>query len=825
MKKPSIWKWLILIGLVAWSLAVVLPLEEKVNLGIDLKGGTSFVLQVDTSELTDDEIRDAPERALEVIRNRVDALGGTEPIIYLEPKTRRIVVQIPGLNVDNIERTRNNLQRAAFLEFKLVHSNNTALVNEFLEAGEAPPGYVVVESGDARFLQEDRSTVPEGMTDSDLVKLRRTFNAPPNHELMLIKEERGGQTIFRPTFVDRRRQLTGRELVNAGVQQDFSKLVPSYVVSLEFGGEGKKRFANVTKAYSPYGERNPNPQGRQLAIILDGRIYSAPELRVPIYNGRAQIEGNFSFADAQDLGLVLRAGSLPAPVEIIEQRTIAPTLGQDSIDSSMRAIMLGGIAVLVFMLVYYMLAGVIADLALGLDMLLLPLGMMIAAGFLGLFTGSGTWSGQIGLPTLTLAGIAGIVLTIGMAVDANVLIFERIREEQASGKRYRSAVDAGYDKVFSTILDANVTTLLTAVILFWQGSGPIRGFAITLSAGIIVSLYVALVVTRMMFDLLGAYTEISKIRMLSVIRNAKVNFLGMRKVAAVFSLLVILGSWGMFINRGDENFGVDFTGGTAITYKVNAENGAEAQVIRDTLADRGIQARLQFQRELVGDEDGSPKEYLVIKVADDGAALEPAVEEAFGESLEYVQKDSVGAEVSRELQKKGIMSIVWALVGIVIYITWRFEFGFAMGAIVALLHDVLVTVGVFCLLGNQLSLPIIAALLTIVGYSVNDTIVVFDRIREDIGLHKGRPYMEVANQSINRTLARTMLTSVTTLLTVVMLLVFGGGAIHEFALALFIGILVGTYSSIFVATPVTLFWHRGGVPSAAADEKPSKKGK
>ena len=821
MNKPSIWKWLILIGLMAWSLATVLPLSEKINYGLDLQGGTSFVLEVDMTELDDDQRRDAPERALEVIRNRIDALGGTEPIIYLEPQTRRIVVQIPGLEPTARDRAKENIERAAFLEFKLVHEDNDRLVQELFNAGEAPPGYKIVDVRGEKYFMRDASLDPEGSTDADLYRARRTFRAPPNHELMFIEEQIGTAEVYRPVYVDRRRQLSGQHLETAGVQQDSSKLVPTYVVSLSFNSEGAQRFARLTTDYGPNGSQNPRPVGRQLGVILDGTLYSAPVIRGPIYGGNAQIEGNFTFNTAQDLALVLRAGSLPAPVEVIEERTVSPTLGKDSIDSSKIAIGLGFAAVLVFMLGYYLLAGVVANLALILDIVLLPLGMMIAAGFLGLFTGSGTWAGPVGLPTLTLAGIAGIVLTIGMAVDANVLIFERIREEQLSGKRYRSAVDAGYDKVFSTIIDANTTTLITAMILFWQGSGPIRGFAVTLSAGIIVSMYVALVVTRMIFDTLGAYTNITKIKMLTLVRDTKIDFLGKRNIAAACSAVVIVGSWAMFANRGAENFGVDFTGGSAITYQLGSAEHPTMDEVRTYLEGEGLVPQLQFQQEMVGERGEAPDEFLVIKVPfEDGERLDELMSARYSSDLlEQVATEQVGPQVGSELRMKGIMSILWALVGIVIYISIRFEFGFAVGAIAALVHDVLVTVGLFCLSGHQLNLPIVAALLTIVGYSVNDTIVVFDRIREDLGLHKGKSYHEIANLSINQTLSRTLLTSITTLLTVVMLLVFGGGAINDFAWALFIGILVGTYSSVFIATPVAMFWHKEGTTARTPDKK------
>jgi SecD/SecF fusion protein len=823
MQKPSIWKWLILAALVAWSLGIA---KDGFNLGIDLQGGTSFLLQVDLEDLEEDERSDAPARALEVIRNRVDAFGGKEPVIYLQPGTDRIVVQIPGIDDETRRRLRENIMRAAKLDFKMVHEDSAQTVQDLLTNAEAPVGYKVVDAGNDKYLRRDKTQDPEGATDQDIYKQRRTFKAPVNTEMMLIKEVINGVDLYTPAYVERRIKLGGKDLKTAGVQQDSSRLVPTYVVTLQFNSEGSDVFRRLTVDFAPGGDRNPNPdRGRQLGIVLDGTLFSAPEIRTPIYGGNAQIEGSFTYEDARDLALVLRAGSLPAPVEIIEERTVAATLGQDSIKSSFRALLLGASAVVVFVILYYLIPGLIAIVALSLDVMLLPLGMMVAAGFMGLFTGAGTWSGPIGLPTLTLAGIAGIVLTIGMAVDANVLIFERIREEQKAGKRFASAVDAGYEKVFSTIFDANITTLLTAIILFWQGSGPIRGFAITLSAGIIVSMYVALVGTRMMFDLLGYYTKINSVKMMSLVSGTSIDFLGKRHFGAALSALIIIGSWFAFFGKGVDNFGVDFTGGTAISYEVSKTKTLDLQEIRGFLESSGLNAQLQTQREMAGEDGEAPDQFLEAKVSfGEGERLAELMAEKYGTEtegglLQYSKTESVGPQVGKELQKRGIKAMIWALVGIVIYITVRFEFGFAIGAIVALLHDVLVTVGIYCLFGRQLSLPIVAALLTIVGYSVNDTIVIFDRIREDLSLNKGKPYKDVANIAINRTLARTLLTSITTLLTVVMLLVFGGGAINDFALALLIGILVGTYSSIFVATPVTLMWHRDAAAKAGSAGK------
>jgi SecD/SecF fusion protein len=410
----------------------------------------------------------------------------------------------------------------------------------------------------------------------------------------------------------------------------------------------------------------------------------------------------------------------------------------------------------------------------------------------------------VSLPTLTLYGIAGIVLTVGMAVDANVLTFERMREEWKVGKSISGAINAGYNKAFSTILDANVTTLLTAVILFWQGSGPIRGFAVTLSAGILVSMFIVLVITRLFFNSLADGGVLKSVKMMSIpfLQNANFNFLGLRKIAAIVSVVVIAGTWAGFFSRGEANLGVDFTGGTVTTFRFEEEQPLET--IRGALEEAGFGGAVLTPLS----DGGQPLLDMKLKANEGREAVAQEVVLALDGEPSIIKTDSVGSQIGNELKKKGINAIIFALLGIIIYISIRFEFAFAMGAITALAHDVLITIGIYCALGHELSMPIIAALLTIVGYSVNDTIVVFDRIREDLKLVKGKSYLEIANLSINQTLGRTVLTSLTTLLTVVMLLVFGGGSVQDFALALFIGILVGTYSSIFVATPVVLLWHK-----------------
>jgi SecD/SecF fusion protein len=824
MDKNKLWKWLLLGVLVIWSLTLAFPpfdkyddegnlvTRGKIKLGLDLKGGSSFVVEVDADDVarkmveSDDKIKSVEgisesklldqvkrvrEIAVEVIRNRIDVLGTAEPEIYPEGDAR-IVVRLPGADSQTRAEAKAQMSRDAVLSFKLVHTESETWVAELVGQGQIPQGFKVAGSDQSGpYFVRDRSALPDEKLNRDYFKRLERFGSKSADYMLMEDRHQDNSIIYRPRFIERRRQLGGDTVVNASVSPNQMTGAPE--ITLEFDSQGAKEFGRITEANV----------GRQLAIILDDTLYSAPNLREAIYGGRASISGSFTITEARKLANVLKAGALPGRVKIVEERTVAPTLGQDSIDSGMMAIIWGGLAVLVFMAVYYMVPGLIANLSLVFMLILLPVGMVVSAGFLGVV--SGTLEGSaVSLPTLTLYGIAGIVLTVGMAVDANVLTFERMREEWKVGKSISGSINAGYNKAFSTILDANVTTLLTAAILFWQGSGPIRGFAITLSAGILVSMFIVLIMTRLFFNTMADAGILKSIKMMSIpfLQKAKFNFLGARKIAAILSLAIIVLSWIFFFTKGDANFGVDFTGGTVTTFKFEQEQPLET--IRATLDAAGFSSASLTPMEANG------KFYLDMKLKEmEGAEIQAQdAVMALAGNPEITKTDSVGSQIGSELKKKGISAIVFALIGIIIYISLRFEFAFAMGAIIALAHDVLITVGIYCALGYELSMPIIAALLTIVGYSVNDTIVVFDRIREDLKLEKGKSYQEIANLSINQTLSRTVLTSLTTLLTVVMLLVFGGGAVKDFALALFIGILVGTYSSIFVATPVVLMWHK-----------------
>jgi len=825
------------VALICGSLALVYPPQEKVTLGLDLQGGTSFIVEIDQErlrkEIQDREPDMTPEEvnvqmkediergreiALEVIRNRVDGLGIAEPIIYSASyrDQERIIVQLPGVDDDKRKSARESIESVAFLEFRLVHEKSEEWTGELFSKNKAPKGFKISEQG--KYFVRDRTAVKDEEMGRAFLEQLKKFEYHAGCELLLEREaDETGREIFRPFYVEVRPLLKGDAVKAANV--DYNNMTHAPYVSMEFNSDGASRFANLTKNYAPRGPKNlTSDEGRQLAIVLDGTLYSAPSIREEIPSGRAQITGRFTLQESTRLANVLSTGSLPVPVRIVQTQTVDPTLGRDSIQSGAKAAVIAFIAVLIFMLIYYMKAGIVANLALFVDMLLLPIGLVVASGFLGLLTGGSSFTGaSVGLPTLTLPGIAGIVLTMGMAVDANVLIFERIREELNAGKKLVPAIAAGYEKAFSTIFDSNITTLVTAVILFAFGSGPIKGFAVTLTAGIVVSMCVVLIYTKMFFRIMTDKFNMTTLRMFSLVKNTNINFVGMRHVAIVFSVIVLAVTWTLFVMRGvDTNLGVDFTGGTALLYRFDEKQPVE--VIRDLLNKDGLTAVIQYQGELMPDASGKIREYVEIRVGeDDGEKTKEIMETSLTKyGYELSKEDQVRGQVGSELRRKGLMAIIWAMAGIVIYITFRFEFGFAVGAIVALLHDVLITAGIYTLCGRQISLTVVAALLTIVGYSVNDTIVVFDRIREDLKLVKGKTFKEIANLSINQTLSRTILTSLTTLISVLVLLFFGGGSIYDFALTLFIGIIVGTYSSIFVATPVAMLWHKDKKPSAQA---------
>ena len=812
--KASIWKWLILIVVVGSSLALVLPVQDKVKLGLDLQGGTAYTLQIDESSLeAGTSVSDARDQAIEVVRNRIDSMGVAEPNIYPDGDAR-IVVQIPGMKSEDRDRAKKNIQTAAYLTFRVVHKKNDELVKALFDARKCPEGYEIASLSGAK---AGDYWVRKGNPPDEAERAAiRAFEPKPGYELLLEKETVDGKDYFRPWYVSIKAEVSGEDLSSAGVS--FGNFGERQV-ELSFNGNGRRAFARVTKDLAPGGAKNLDPNGRRyLAIVLDDTLYSAPYIREEIPGGKAVITGNFTLDEANDLAIVLRAGRLKAKIDIIEERTVDPTLGADSIASGKKAALIGLAGVLVFTVLYYHFAGLVASLALVLNLVLLPLGMIIVAGFYGLIGGASLGASASTLPVLTLPGIAGIVLSIGMAVDANVLIYERIREEMKTGKRFAACLDAGYDKAFGTILDANITTLIAAVILFWLGSGPVKGFAITLSAGIVVSMYTAVMVTRMIFNFLEGNGWLNKLGMMAWVPETKIDFLAKRGFAMCLSLVLIVGSFAYAWHRGSANFGVDFTGGQQIS--LSFQEKVDVDQIRSAITGAGVEnpGLIQYQRANVSDE-AAANEILALKVTtpEAGEAAIKALQDSFPEaSFSLREQNMVGPQVGEELKNSALLAIGIALACMILYITIRFEFSFAIGAVVGLFHTVLLTLGLYLVLGRQLTMTSIAAFLTVLGYAINDTIVVFDRIREARKLHNGMMNADVCNKAINDMLARTALTSITTLISLAALLVFGGGDIFDFAVALSLGVVIGTYASIFIATPIMLFVRPRNAPAGAA---------
>ncbi len=718
MVKNLKWKALLVIAVVAWAIWMAYPPGEKVKLGLDLKGGMHLILKVDIDKVSEELRADATDRAIEIIRNRIDQFGVSEPLIQKQGKDH-IVVQLPG--VTDRERALRIIKQTAHLEFKLV-SEDVNKINAALE-GNVPAGY------ELKYLDD------------------------------------------KPLLLEKRSSLTGDTLVDARVEWSTMQINP--YVSFTLNPQGGRRFARITR----------DNMGKRLAIVLDGKLISAPSIESEIRE-KGQITGRFSEDEAANLALVLRTGALPAPIRVEEERTVGAALGEDSIRKGVRSVIVGAIAVLAFMAVYYLLAGLIANFALSLNLVLI-LGVLSYP--------------RLGA-TLTLPGIAGIVLTIGMAVDANVLIFERIREELRLGKTLRLAIPNGYQKAFLTILDANVTTLIAAFILFQFGTGPVKGFATTLTIGILASMFTALVVTRLILDALSLSKRMTGLAMLQFVRNPQIDFIGKRKITYFISLcLIIVGITSLSL-RGRENLGIDFSGGTLAEFRFEKPVSADQirQVLKEIdLGDSTIQ------------EYKDKRDILIRTRADASDKIINKFKTDFSQNkFDILRVEKVGPAVGKDLTTKAIQALFFALIGICIYVSLRFEFRFAIAAIVALLHDVIISAGVLSLSGREFSVPVIAALLTVVGYSINDTIVVFDRIREDTRLMRKANYQEIINLSINQTLSRTLLTSLTTLLVVSALFFLGGAVINDFAFVLLVGIIVGTYSSIFVASPLLVDWHR-----------------
>ncbi|MBS3649629.1 protein translocase subunit SecDF [Pseudaminobacter sp. 19-2017] len=680
--------------------------------------------------LTDEGINyrtsSAVTQSIEVLSRRVNELGTTEPIIQRQGSDR-ILVQVPGLQ--DPQRLKEILGQTAKLTFQMV--DQSMPVQEAIQ-GRAPAGSSVLYSTDD----------------------------PPV-----------------PYLIEDRVIVSGENLVDA--QATFDQRTNEPVVSFRFDGKGAARFGQATQ----------QNVGRLFAIILDKEVISAPQIREPILGGTGQISGNFTPQSANDLAVLLRAGALPADLTIVEERTVGPSLGEDSIQAGQMAGIVGSVLVVFFMIGAYGFLGWIANVALAANVILL-VAILSALG-----------------ATLTLPGIAGIVLTVGMAVDSNVLIYERIREERRAGRSIIQSVDTGFKKALATILDSNITTLIAAVVLFFLGSGPVRGFAVTLAIGILTTVFTAFTLTRL---LVAVWLKRSKPKELPkgyfrlVPEVTRIPFMKVRLQAFAVSMALCLGSIVLLFTVGP-NFGIDFTGGTIM--EVRAKSGAaDIGDIRNRLVESGI-GEVQVQG------FGSDSDALIRigmehgEQEGTGSSIVAKANMALSSDYEIRRTEQVGPAVSGELAWTAIVGVLVALGAILVYVWVRFEWQFAIGAIVSTVNDIILTLGFLVVTQLQFDLSTVAAILTIVGYSLNDTVVIYDRVRENLRRFKKMPLGQLLDLSDNEMLSRTTMTSATTFLALLALFLLGGEVIRSFVASMLFGVFIGTFSSIFIAAPILILFH------------------
>lgn len=799
-------------------------------------------------EMSDSEVKPIIRRkidesivsAFEVLRKRIDKFGVTQPNIQRLGNSGRIRVELPGAK--DVARVKNLLQSTAQLEFWYTETNDQFLpflsqANETLknllddeeietendESSEIDDLLADVEANDsisnqknplfdylvgtgyqggpviAQFLAKDQNKIEE-------------FLSMPEIRQLLPSEKRYTRFLFGKPDVttnvvdlyaiqsnrDNKPPLGGSVVVDASQSYDQ---VGAPAVSMQMNGKGARKWEEMTgKAYK---------DKSNIAIVLDDIVYSAPGVsRGAISGGRSEISGQFTLNEAIDLANVLRAGKLPASAEIIESEVVGPSLGKENIEKGINSFIIALILVLIWMIFYYGRAGIYADVALVLNLVLI----------FGILAGLGA--------VLTLPGIAGIVLTIGMSVDANVLIFERIREELNKGKGLKQSVGDGFSNALSSILDANITTGLTALILFVFGSGPIKGFATTLLIGIATSLFTAIFITRMLVDsrlskskILNFSTPITK----SLFRNMSITFLEKRKVAYFISSTVLLISIFSLSTNG-LNQGVDFVGGR--TYTVRFDNDVNQSEIQASLidvlgnaeaktfgSDNQLKITTNYKVDIEGtqvDDEIQLKMFDALKsVLPSNLTYDDFVNGADDKSVGIMGSSKVGPTIADDIKKNSFLAIFGSLAVVFLYILFRFrDWQYSLGAVTAVFHDVLVVLGIFSLtysfmpFNMEINQAFIAAVLTVIGYSLNDTVVVFDRIREFRLINKSWEFTKTVNGALNSTLSRTLNTSFTTLVVLLAIFLFGGESIRGFMFALIIGVLVGTYSSVFIATPV-----------------------
>ena len=812
------------------------------------------------------EAESAISNSFNVLRNRIDRFGVTQPSIQKLGNSGRILVELPG--VKEPERVRKLLQGTASLEFWPTFQYQE--LQQYLTEANAKLAEILADEGEnvvetpveapaaadslltAELSQENTAEMeayrkqnplfavlqPSGWNGNacigfaagvDTAKVNKYLRMPQIAEIFpaefipmwsvkptdYIKNSNLYELVaIKSTSRDGLAPLDGGAVTDARVDTDGTKGNGSPYVSMTMNAEGANTWARLTK----------DNLKRQVAIVLDGMVYSYPTVQSEITGGNSQITGNFTMEDCQDLANVLKSGKLPAPATIIQEQVVGPSLGAESIRSGMISFILAFILVLIYMVLFYRGAGVAADIALLCNVLFL-FGTLVSFG-----------------AVLTLPGIAGLVLTMGMAVDANVIIYERVKEELASGKGLGKAIADGYSNAFSAIFDGQVTTLLTGIVLFVFGSGPVQGFATTLIIGIITSVITSIFITRLIFEARvarGKNVTFESAATKNFLKNTNADFIGKKKISYVLSGALILISLVSIFTKGF-TYGVDFTGGR--TYVIRFDQPVTAEAIREAaivefdgaveVKQFGGESQMKVTTQYKNDQESTDvdaevesKLYNAVK----GFFAEDITLDEFRSTLDnpngIISSDKVGPTIANDMKRDAIIAVLLSLLVIFGYIALRFKgWTWGLGGVVSLAHTAIIVIGFFSLFSGILPFNLdvdqtfIAAILTIIGYAINDNVVIFDRIREMVGLHPKAEFKETVNKALNATLTRTVNTSVTTLVTMLAIAIFGGESIRGLSVALCLGVVIGTYASIMIGTPIMY-----DATVAAAKRKAEKK--
>ncbi|GEP45819.1 protein translocase subunit SecD [Brevifollis gellanilyticus] len=726
--------------------AIITVKNAGIPLGIDLKGGSEFVVRLKPSADKDGKTHtvtaDEVQQAIAILEKRLNPENNKD--LSMQPQgSDRILIQMPGVKPEEFAAVRTAIQQVAKLEFRIVHQDSRSKIAEIDGGGLTEPGW----------------------------------------EKMKYKEQKDDQGKVLP---DRGSELVrGRpDMEGDGVSNAFATMdAEGWKVYLDLNNDGSKKFDEIAAVN----------KGRQLGIIVDNEIISAPTLQVDHFGGTAVISGNFNRESATQLATLLK-NPLKNPMQIESENAVSSSYGQSSIDQGKWICVAGLAMTTLFMLFIYRMAGLVAIVG-------LVINLVVLFGGMALF--------QF---TLTMPGIAGVVLTIGMAVDANVLIYERLREEMEAGKTLTAALEAAYEKAFSAIADSNITTIIAAVILLSISGGLVAGFAVTLLIGLVSSLLGALVVTRVIFMWVIDTGTLKTLKTTKIIPDRVFDILAKAPKFIIASLVVTAISFATLAVKGGNSFGIDFRGGSLL--HIELADGKK-------IADKDLEDLFKPLKMKAGDgKEASVGTFYIqhkstttggeiIAVRGEqnaGAAFEGAVNAKFKDSIKGTSLETVGSLIGQESGVTSIIAMGVALLAIFVYLLFRYEFAFALGAVIALFHDVLMVPGLCVLFGQELSLIHVGALLTIAGYSINDTIVVFDRIRETIQRGGSGSIRDLMNEAICKTLSRTLLTGPTALAPMVILLFLGNPAMLEFAMPITIGVLLGTYSSIFIASPLVLWY-------------------